>query len=95
MKYHTTTTLEEIRACDPCEDGWAQLLSYLGKASADDEPLDLLTILESNGLDDAIWCLQVPSLERLSRDFQAWLAAKDPIRAEQVQQLRAMIGVTK
>ena len=74
MTYHSITTLAEIRAAGPCEDGWQKLLKHLGKTKADDEPLPLVTILESNGLDDALWCMQVPSLERLSRHFQAWCA---------------------
>jgi len=57
------TTLKAILAAGPCgqEDradyGWQKLLAHLGKTEADDEPLSLLTILESNGLDDAIWAL--------------------------------------
>jgi len=74
MEYHSTTTLAEIRAEGPCEDGWVKLLAHLGKTKADDEPLALLTILESNGLDDALWCLRAKSLDRLSRHFQAWCA---------------------
>jgi hypothetical protein len=72
--FHSITTLNEIRTAGPCEDGWAKLLRHLGKTKADDEPLPLLTVLESNGLDDALWCLRVPSLNRLSRHFQAWCA---------------------
>lgn len=52
------TTLNAIRATHPCEEGWAVLLKHLGKTKADDEPLDFLTILESNGPDDALWCLR-------------------------------------
>ena len=74
MTYHSTTTLAEIREQGPCEDGWQKLMKHLGKTKADDEPLELLTILDSNGLDDALWCLRAPSLERLSRHFQAWCA---------------------
>ena len=74
MTYHNVTTLAKIRAAGPCEDGWQKLLKHLGKTKADDEPLPLLTILDSNGLDDALWCLRVPSLEWLSRHFQAWCA---------------------
>jgi hypothetical protein len=74
MEYHAITTLNEIRAHDPCKDGWQKLLAHLGKTKADDEPLHLLTILDSNGLDDALWCLRAKSLERLSRHFQAWCA---------------------
>ena len=52
------TTLNKIRANSPCTDGWEKLLKNLGKTKADDEPLMLTTILESNGLDDALWCLR-------------------------------------
>ena len=51
------TTLNKIRACGPCRSGWEKLLRNLGKTSADDEPLAITTILDSNGLDDALWCL--------------------------------------
>lgn len=71
MTYHSTTTLAEIRAEGPCEDGWVKLLSHLGKTKADDEPLSLLTVLESNGFDDALWCLRAKSLDRLSRHFRS------------------------
>lgn len=52
------TTLNIIREYDPCTDGWARLLRNLGKTQSDDEPLTLCTILDSNGLDDALWCLR-------------------------------------
>ncbi len=74
MEYNSITTLNEIRAHAPCKEGWEKLLAHLGKTKADDEPLALLTILESNGLDDASWCLRAKSLDRLSRHFQAWCA---------------------
>ena len=53
-----TTTLDKIREHRPCESGWKKLLAYLGKTEADDEPLALLTILESNGVEDAIWAFR-------------------------------------
>ncbi len=73
--YASTTTLARIRAASPCEDGWRKLLGSLGKTGADDEPLDLLTVLDSNGLDDALWVLSyaMPD-DRLARHFQAWCA---------------------
>jgi hypothetical protein len=52
------TTLNAIRAHQPCSDGWKKLLQHLGKTEADDEPLSIKTILNSNGLDDALWCLR-------------------------------------
>jgi hypothetical protein len=53
-----TTTLRQLRQHSPCSEGWRTLLSYLGKTGVDDEPLPLVTILQSNGLDDALWCLR-------------------------------------
>jgi hypothetical protein len=75
MTYNSTTTLKRIRAAGPCEDGWCKLLAHLGKTKADDEPLDLLTVLDSNGIDDALWVLSyaMPD-DRLARHFQAWCA---------------------
>ena len=52
------TTLNKIREHEPCANGWAKLLRHLGKTEANDEPLALATILESNGLDDALWALR-------------------------------------
>ena len=53
-----TTTLRQIRQQGPCSEGWRTLLTFLGKTRVDDEPLPLTTILQSNGLDDALWCLR-------------------------------------
>jgi hypothetical protein len=64
------TTLNKIREHKPCADGWKKLLDHLGKTQADDEPLPLLTILESNGLNDALWCLKAcDGIEKESRLF--------------------------
>jgi hypothetical protein len=75
LEYASATTLSRIRAARPCEGGWMKLLGYLGKTSDDDEPLTLLTVLDSNGLDDALWVLSyaMPD-DRLARHFQAWCA---------------------
>ena len=52
------TTLNKIKEHYPCENGWKKLLTFLNKTKADDEELSLLTILESNGLNDALWALK-------------------------------------
>jgi hypothetical protein len=49
------TTLNEIRKHEPCQPGWEKLLRHLNKTKPDDEPLDLLTVLESNGLGHTLW----------------------------------------
>lgn len=62
------TTLNKIRNKYPCESGWEQLLKHLGKTKADDEQLSFKTILESNGILDAIWCLR--SVEGYDREIR-------------------------
>ena len=69
------TTLNKIRECDPCPYGWETLLEYLKKTKADDEELPFLTILESNGFDDALWCMRAaPEYEKEWRLFAVWCA---------------------
>jgi hypothetical protein len=69
------TTLNKIRENQPCTGGWEKLLRTLGKTKADNEPLSLITILDSNGLDDALWCLQaVDGYEKEMRLYAVWCA---------------------
>jgi len=69
------TTLKAIREHGPCESGWVKLLGALGKTKADDEPLSLLEILKSNGLDDALWCLRaVDGHDKEIRLYAVWCA---------------------
>lgn len=70
-----TTTLNKIREHQPCTNGWKKLLAHLGKTEADDEPLPFSTILESNGLDDALWCCRsAPEYDKEWRLFAVWCA---------------------
>jgi len=69
------TTLNKIREKSPCTNGWKKLLAHLGKTQADDEPLSLITILDSNGLDDALWCLRaVEGSDKEIRLYAVWCA---------------------
>jgi len=69
------TTLNDIREHKPCEEGWKKLLAYLGKTKADNEPLAITTILDSNGLDNALWCLRaVKGHDREIRLYAVWCA---------------------
>lgn len=52
------TILNQIKQCDPCSGSWKKLLKYLNKTEADDDPLNLSVILESNGINDALWSLK-------------------------------------
>ena len=67
-----TTTLNAIRKHTY---GWEKLLTHLGKTKADDEPLPLTVVLDSNGLDDCLWCLRaVDGYDREFRLFAVWCA---------------------
>ena len=75
MRPQITTTLNKIRAQDPCADGWRKLLAHLDKTEADDEPLPLSVIVESNGLEDALWALRtLPEHDNLWRQYAVWCA---------------------
>lgn len=66
------TTLNKIRVHNLYCNGWNKLLQHLDKTGPDDEPLSLLTILESNGIEDAVWALRAvddPACERDARIF--------------------------
>jgi hypothetical protein len=84
------TTLNRIRSRGPCASGWGKLLYQLGKTKADDEPMPLATVLDSNGLDDCLWCFraepQHASIWRLlavhyARQAQHLMKDKRSIRA--------------
>jgi hypothetical protein len=69
------TTLNKIRAHHPCESGWRKLLKHLDKTEPDDAPVSIITILDSNGLDDALWCLRaVEGHDREIRLYAVWCA---------------------
>ncbi len=71
------TTLNKIRSHSPCEDGWKKLLKHLGKTAPDDEPLSLLTVLESNGWYDTLWCFRaVEGFDREIRLFAVFCARR-------------------
>jgi hypothetical protein len=69
------TTLNRIRAHQPCEDGWRKLLAGLGKTEADNEPLPYARIVEISGIDDALWaCRAEPQYAKEWRLFAVWCA---------------------
>jgi len=69
------TTLNKIRDHSPCADGWAKLLKSLNKTKADDDPVLLVQILDSNSLDDALWCLRaVTGRDKEIRLYAVWCA---------------------
>lgn len=59
------TTLNQILKYSPCKSSWVTLLRALNKTKADDELLTFKFILESSGIENAVWCLRV-------LDFRSW-----------------------
>ena len=81
------TTLRKIRAADPCgmrlkngqRVGYLKLRHHLGKGHGDDTPIDIATILDSNGLDYALWCLRaVDGHAREMLLYAYWCARQVP-----------------
>jgi hypothetical protein len=68
------TTLNRIRAHRPCESGWTKLLRHLGKTKADDDLLPFAVIVESNGMNDALWCCLSVNYDRVWRLYAVWCA---------------------
>jgi hypothetical protein len=79
------TTLNQIRACSPCGldprqiplTGFCKLRAAMGKGFDPEAPITITQILDSNGLDDALWCLQaVQGYEREKRLYAVKQARK-------------------
>lgn len=69
------TTLDDIKKHNPCESGWKKLLKSLGKTESDSEKLSFKSILESNGLEDSLWCLRaLKDNDKEIRLFAVWCA---------------------
>jgi len=62
------TTLNKIKAHNPCKESWVKFLKHKEKTEADDEPVKLTEILEVMGIKDAIWCLK--TLEGRDREIR-------------------------
>ena len=68
----STTTLFEFRRKGAAEKSTFKLMSYLGKTEIDNDPITLLTILDSNGFRDTLWALyEIPSFKQIHRKMMA------------------------
>ena len=83
--------LNKIRAQHPCKDGWEKLLAHLGKTKADDVEVPFSVILESNGLDDALWCCSSsPEYAHQWRLYAVWCAKQVKHLMEDQRSLEAL-----
>jgi hypothetical protein len=71
-------TLNQIKGNDPCTSGWKKVLKSNGGLKADyDKPFPLSTALDSNDLDDTLWCLDLlPEHNKLWRKYAWWCASQ-------------------
>jgi hypothetical protein len=82
MKPEIYTTFALCRKARACEPGYKQLAKILGgvRRYGKDKPIPLASVLESNGLDDALWVLQNAragkDAERIAYLFAADCAAR-------------------
>ena len=89
------TTLNKIKQYYPCVGSWKMLLKHLGKTKADDEALSFLTILESNGFDDALWCARAaPEYSYEWRLFAVWCIEQVRHITDEASYLTDRIAVT-
>ena len=73
-----TTTLKLLQEHEACEERYPVLVAALGEGWADTAPIPLLRIMESNGIDDALWALRAVFPEQESdRDRIARIFACD------------------
>ena len=69
-----TLSLNEIREQSPCKQGWEKLLKSKQNTHWE-EQFPLSDIINSNGLNDALWCLRVrPEHSNLWRKYAVWCA---------------------
>ena len=71
-----TTTLADIRAAEPCPEGFAKIRDHFGVSAPDAknhrEPFPVALLLDTNDLDDTLWVLDnVIGSKRLCRLFAA------------------------
>jgi len=57
MKMKLTTTLNLLHKAGACTRGYKELIAALGADYPHEKPIDLLTILDTNGFNDALWAL--------------------------------------
>ena len=64
-----TTTLTLLHKAGACPSGYKKLIASLGAEYPHEKPIDLLTILDTNGINDALWalCATVENCDMVAR----------------------------
>ncbi len=73
--YPLTTTTARIDACNPCGGRRSRAAQLLGITEPSNEPISYAHLLDTLGLDDALWCCQAePDLSPIWRRYAVWCA---------------------
>ena len=69
-----TTTFEQLHKAGACDDGHRKLAKYLGGVTkyGKTKPINIITILDSNGLDDCLWVIDITA----NRKTRIYIGAK-------------------
>jgi hypothetical protein len=75
-------TLQQIKNAHPCINGWKKVRTANGGVNADmDKPFPLASIIDSNGLDDALWVIsnvtEMSEHDEIWRKFSSWCALQN------------------
>ena len=77
------TTLEILRRNHACASGYKNLIASLPADHAHDAPITLAHIIESNGIEDALWALRA-TVEPTGRNVAQEIAIRAAERAQAV-----------
>jgi hypothetical protein len=73
--YLLTTTTARIDACNPCDERRDRAARLLGITEPSDSPISYAHLLDTLGLDDALWCCRAePHLAAIWRRYAVWCA---------------------
>jgi len=95
------TTLKRIYAYKPCKNGFEELLYKLGMPKLNDwrrlpiseidRKIDVLTILDLNGFDDALWSLRaVEGYDKELRLFAVWCGKRVQENISDIRSIEAI-----
>jgi len=80
--YLLTTTTERIDACNPCDERRNRAAQLLGITKPSEKPISYVELIDTLGLEDALWCCRAePGLTQIWRRYAVWCA-------QQVQHVR-------
>lgn len=70
------TTLNKLKEKGACADGYRMLIKSLGSDFDKDKEISIAHIIESNGIQDAIWSLRATTIDskQLIQHFALWCA---------------------